>query len=187
MDPAIQGLSEEHMYGRFRRMAPAWDTSETVAAYKRVLAERGVPATPSEVYLAVMTARMFWIPTVQMLEEHGARGNPAYGYMFTWKAPFSDGKFGAFHGIDSGFLWDNYDPEVVGSVDKAARLSRRMQESWLAFARSGDPGTEDLGRWPHYGQRRETMLLGEECGVKEAPCEDERRIWDAAPDEVYQW
>ena len=62
-----------------------------------------------------------------------------------------------------------------------------MQDAWLAFARTGDPSCEGLGQWPVYGERRETMMLREKCEVEEAPLEDERSIWDSAPDNVFKW
>lgn len=187
MDPAIQDLVEGRMFGRFRRIMPGWDITDTVKAYQEVLAKRGVATTPSEIFLAIMTARVFWIPTTRMLEAQARRGNPAYSYMFTWKAPFRGGIFGAFHGIDGGFLWGNYHPEVVGPGPAADTLSRNMQDAWLAFARTGAPSNAGLGKWPVYGERRETMTLGQQCRVQEAPFEEERRIWDSAPDTVYKW
>ena len=187
MDPAIQELVEGRMFGRFRRMMPDWDMTDTVKAYQEVLARRGVSTTPSEVYLAIMTARMFWIPTTRMLEAQERRGNPAYSYIVNWKSPFMDGIFGAFHGIDSGFLWDTYYPEMVGDDPAAETLSRNIQDAWITFARNGNPGSEGLGKWPVYGQRRETMMLGRQPGVQEAPFEEERRIWDSAPDNIFKW
>lgn len=187
MDPAIEDLVDGRMFGRFRRMMPGWDMTDVVKAYREVLAKRHVAATPPEIYLAIMTARMFWIPTTRMLEAQGRRGNSVYSYIFTWKAPFRGGMFGAFHGIDSGFLWGNYHPGVVGPGPAADTLSQNMQDAWLAFARTGDPSGKGLGKWPVYREHRETMLLGEQCGVQEAPFEEERRIWDSAPDSVFKW
>jgi para-nitrobenzyl esterase len=130
---------------------------------------------------------MFWIPTTQMLEAHGGRGNPAYGYMFTWKAPVRDGMFGAFHGIDGGFLWGTFNPDIVGTEPAADTLSRNVQDAWIAFARTGKPECEGLGEWPVYGEHRKTMLLGQKPGIEEAPSEEERRIWDTAPSNIYKW
>jgi len=187
MDPAIKDLVEGRMFGRFSRMMPDWDMTEMVEAYREVLTRRGVTATPSEIYLAVMTARMFWIPTTQMLEAHGNRANPAYGYMFTWKAPVKNGMFGAFHGIDGGFLWGSFNPEIVGTDPAADTLSRNVQDAWIAFARTGNPDCEGLGKWPVYGEHRKTMLLGKPSGVEEAPLEEERRIWEQTPSNIYKW
>ena len=166
---------------------PDWDMTEAVEAYRQVLDRRGVANTPSEIYLAVMTARMFWIPTLRTLEAHERRGNPSYCYMFTLKSPARSGMLGAHHGIDVGFLWGNYQSELYGSNPEVSNLSRSMQDAWLAFARTGDPSCQGSGQWPVHGERRETMMLREKCEVQEAPLEDERRIWDSAPDNVFKW
>jgi para-nitrobenzyl esterase len=187
MDPPIKDLVEGRMLARFRRMMPNWDITDTVAAYRKVLAARGIAPTPSEIYLAIMTARMFWIPTLQMLEAQGRRGNPAYCYMMTWKSPWQGGKFGACHAIDLGFLWGGYQTDFFGTGPAVDALSGNMQDAWLAFARTGNPSCKGLGPWPRYGQHRETMILGKKCEVQEALFEDERRIWDLAPDNVYSW
>jgi hypothetical protein len=31
------------------------------------------------------------------------------------------------------------------------------------------------------------MMFGEQCRVQDAPFEEERRIWDLAPDTVFKW
>ncbi|UCB42452.1 MAG: carboxylesterase/lipase family protein [Dehalococcoidales bacterium] len=187
MDPAIKDLVEGRMYGRFRRMMPDWDMTGMVEEYQEALTRRGITVTPAEIYIAVMTARMFWIPTTQMLEAHGGRGNPAYSYMFTWKATAKNGMFGAFHGIDGGFLWGTFNPEIVGTDPAADTLSQNVQDAWIAFARTGSPDGTGLGDWQVYGERRKTMLLGQQSGIEEAPFEEERRIWDKAPSNIYKW
>jgi len=107
--------------------------------------------------------------------------------MLTWKSPIQGGMLGACHAIDLGFLWGSYQTEFFGPGPAADALSRNMQDAWLTFARTGDPSCQGLGKWPVYGDRRETMILGEKCGVREAPFEEERRIWDSAPDNVFSW
>jgi len=187
MDPGIADLVEGRILGRFGRMMPSLDMTDTVEAYRKALRRRGVPATPTEIYLAVMTARMFWIPTTRMVQAHTRRGNPGYCYMVTWKSPFRDGMFGACHAIELGFLWGAHDTDFFGRGPAADALARNMQEAWLAFARTGDPSCEGLGRWSVYGARRETMMLGERCEVREAPFEEERSIWDDIPESAFKW
>ncbi len=186
-DPAIKDMVEGHMLARFRRMAPSWDISSTIEAYRKILAGRGVPDTPTEIFLAIMTARMFWIPTLRMVEAQAKRGNPAYCYLFDWKSPAKDGMFGACHAMDLGFVWNSYQTEFFGPGPAADTLARNMQDAWLAFACTGDPNCEGLGKWPVYGKQRETMIFGAKSGVENAPLEEERLIWDSAPDEAFRW
>jgi len=44
--------------------------------------------------------------------------------------------------------------------------------------------SDGLGSWPTYGDKRETMMLGEECAVEEAPYDEERRAWESVPNTV---
>lgn len=187
MDPAIAELTEGRMLGRFTKMMPEWDAAPMAAAYRKLLEKRGVPTTPAEVYLAIMTARMFWIPTLRMLEAQRNRGNPAYAYMMDWESPAAGGIFGACHAMDIGFLWGAHQTDFYGIGPAADTLSARVQDAWLAFARGGAPGCEGLGQWPAYGQRRETMMLGEQCGITYAPQEEERLLWDGVPDDALKW
>lgn len=59
-------------------------------------------------------------------------------------------------------------------------------DAWVAFARTGNPSTDSLGAWATYGNARETMMIGEQTGIFEAPYEAERRAWDAVGNEVLQ-
>ena len=69
----------------------------------------------------------------------------------------------------------------VGGGPEAVRLSEQTMDSWLAFARSGDPSHDSLpgGRWPAYEpERRSTLRLGPETIVEDAPADGERAVWE---------
>jgi para-nitrobenzyl esterase len=58
------------------------------------------------------------------------------------------------------------------------QLSHRMQDAWVAFARTGSPRTAALPDWePYTAARRSTMLLDMSCRAVDAPYETERRFW----------
>ena len=70
------------------------------------------------------------------------------------------------------------EPCAMGGMLAACHaLENAIQESWLAFARRGDPSNDTIGAWPRYGERRETMILGEKCAVENAPRDEERQAW----------
>ena len=53
-----------------------------------------------------------------------------------------------------------------------------MQESWLAFVRSGDPSNEVTGAFPAYEpDRRATMEFGDQIGVLDDPESSRRELW----------
>ena len=69
---------------------------------------------------------------------------------------------------------------IAGRTPEARALSARMQDAWLAFARTGRPAGAGLAEWPRYAPpRRATLELGPEVSVREAPREAERVLWDA--------
>jgi carboxylesterase type B len=55
-----------------------------------------------------------------------------------------------------------------------------MQESWLAFARTGDPSNDVVGEWPRYDlDRRATLRLDETVEVLDDPESERRKLWDS--------
>ena len=67
---------------------------------------------------------------------------------------------------------------LVGDTPAARALSERMQDAWIAFARTGNPATEHLPAWaPYEPERRTTMIFGEEVAAVDAPYEPERAFW----------
>ena len=77
-----------------------------------------------------------------------------------------------------GFVFGSLDDRFCGAGPEAQALSLKMQDAWCAFAFTGNPSCESLGRWEPYGDHRTTMLLDRECRLQNAPYEEERAIWD---------
>jgi para-nitrobenzyl esterase len=82
------------------------------------------------------------------------------------------------------FVWGtvgrNGNPGFTGTGADADRLSQRMMDAWIAFAKTGDPSHPGIGKWPAYSSgTRPTMIFGAECGVRNAPFEEERALWES--------
>ena len=73
-------------------------------------------------------------------------------FQFDWRTPVDGGRWGAHHGLDVPFSFDNAAivPDKVGTGADALALSRQMSDAWLAFARTGRPATPSLPEWPVY-------------------------------------
>src|SRR5262249_29770841 len=126
------------------------------------------------------------IDAMRLAERQRARQSRTYAYCFTWVSPFREGVLGAAHALDIPFVFGTQDQPALaaftGGGPEAQTLAERMQDGWLAFARTGDPNNVGLPAWPAYdADRRATMLLGARCEVADAPQEAERRLWDAIP------
>jgi para-nitrobenzyl esterase len=109
-------------------------------------AYRGWAAGPSRDYdamIAMLTDAVYRIPTLRLAEAHGR----AHVYRFAWQSSARDGRLGAAHGLELPYVFDNLDnPDWRGMLHGAgdAELATSMHASWVAFARTGDPG------WPAY-------------------------------------
>jgi para-nitrobenzyl esterase len=153
-----------------------------VDAYKAARSARGDDVTPIELWVAIESDRVFRIPALQMCEAAAAAGSDVYDYLFTWESPALDGFLGSCHALEIPFVFGTLTTPGVdrftGGGPEALALSEKMQDAWLAFARTGSPSTEALGEWPAYDEaRRATMVLDRECRVVDAPYEAERAHW----------
>jgi len=70
------------------------------------------------------------------------------------------------------------DDTFCGTGPEADSFSERLQDAWIAFARTGNPTAKCAGDWPEYGNKRMTMIFGKESHVEAAPFEAERAVWE---------
>jgi len=177
MDPDLPGLDKAGLLNRCEDFLPAGRAAGLVEAYQKARPA----ATPGEIFTAIQTDRVFRIPAIRLLEAQGKHA-AAYNYLFTWKSPAMGGQLGSCHVLEVGFVFGLYKADFCGAGPAADRLSANVQQAWLEFARTGDPGHPGIGPWPPYGAGRSTMLLGEDRRVEKAVFEGERQAWDAVPD-----
>lgn len=138
---------------------------------------------PSEVMDAIGTDFLFRIPATRVAEAHHTHQPNTYNYLFTWKSPLLNGRLGSCHAIELPFVFGTYDlPKIdmfVGKGTGVETLSQKMMDTWIAFARTGNPYHEGIPEWPPYdAEKRSTMLLGSECKVVTKFLEKERKAWD---------
>src|SRR5262247_3471642 len=92
---------------------------------------------------------------------------PVYAYFFTWETPVDGGRWGAAHSLEIPFVFDTLarSTSFVGDAPPQ-QLADRMSDTWLAFARSGDPNNQAIPNWPRYeADRRATMVFNIETSV----------------------
>lgn len=127
-------------------------------------------ATPGEVAMHILRDWMYRIPAIRLAE---ARPADTYLYRFGWKSPVLDGRLGATHALDIGFVFDNLArSRALTGPNPPQKLADEMHRAWVSFATTGSPG------WPAYGESRTEMKFGE-IGETEVDFEaDLRRLWD---------
>jgi para-nitrobenzyl esterase len=182
MEPGFENIDEVGVIERLSNVMSADDAKTLIAAYGKALVKRGGPVTPAGIFTAIFGDFMFRMPGIKLVEAQQANKQAAYNYLFTWKSPAMGGAMGACHGLEISFVFGNLIDMFSGSGPEAEKLSRCMQDAWLAFARTGDPSCESIGKWPVYGSERNTMILDKDCRVEAAPYEEERQAWDTVRD-----
>jgi para-nitrobenzyl esterase len=128
----------------------------------------------------MITDRGFRANAYKQAERKAALGKaPAYFYLFTWPCPGYNGKFGSVHGTDVQLVFHAYRGAIGGGGTDAKTLADKMAAMWVAFAKTGDPNTSAIPRWPAYdAQTRATMVFDTNTRVENDPRHDFRLLWD---------
>ena len=84
----------------------------------------------------------------------------------------------ACHAVELAYVFGNVQDTVYTGEPADAALSRQVQDQWVRFARTGDPGTPELP-WPAYEpENRWTMILRKQSETVKDPMPEERKILD---------
>lgn len=147
------------------------------ASYK----SRRPEASDGDVTMAVLTDVTFRIPAIRVAEAQSKVRKNTYMYLFTWPSPTVQ-KAGACHAIELPFVFGNLRaarfPALIGKRPPR-RLSVIMQDTWLAFARTGDPNNAGIPVWKAYDAgARATMVLDVNPRLQDDPYDADRRVWE---------
>ncbi|HEV7474003.1 MAG TPA: carboxylesterase/lipase family protein, partial [Pyrinomonadaceae bacterium] len=150
-----------------------------IAEYRRLYPRY----SPSEVFFAATTAGRSWRGAVIEAEERARSGAPAFAYQLDWATPKDGGKFGAPHASDIQLVFDNLDkPGATAIGPDAQRMADQMSETFIAFARTGNPNNKKIPRWaPYTLPRRQTMVFDVPSHLEDDPRGAERRLFAKVP------
>jgi para-nitrobenzyl esterase len=185
MNPVLFKIDEEGLKRRVAKYVVEDDVSTLIDAYRSARTRRGEPTGPFDLFSAINTDVMFRRTAIRIAEAQCKHAAGGFCYQFRWKSPAADGRLGACHVLEVGFVFGNHAAPFNGSGPEADRLSRRMQDAWTSFARTGNPACESLGEWPQYSDGRATMVLDRNCRVERSVYEEERRIWETVREIQY--
>jgi len=172
-DPASFSLDEAGLSSRI--VALLGQQAEAVLqTYRRV----NPKATPSDLFFLIGSDHRYTGPAMKTAERRAALGKaPVYSYFFTWETPIENGKLKSPHSLDVPFVFDNVriSSHMTGGGADAIALADRVSSAWIAFARTGDPNTTKLPKWPPYdAQHRSTMVLNDASRVEKDPIREQR-------------
>lgn len=135
--------------------------------------------SPTHLATAAATATGMWANSITLAERKAAQGVPVWMYMLTWETPVSRGRLRCPHALEIPLVFDNVEKarNFVGRGEEPQRVADQMSAAWLAFARTGDPNTDGLPRWPAYDTgRRATMIFDVESRVDDDPNSGVRKV-----------
>jgi para-nitrobenzyl esterase len=132
-------------------IARAGDPAKVIALY-------GGQPKP-EVARELLTDTMITEPDRDLARQMAKQGLPAFVYHFSYvPASMRDKSFGAPHGSEIGYVFDTlptkpinyYGRDIPAATPDDQKISDAMHAYWVAFAKTGDPGSAGGPRWPRY-------------------------------------
>ena len=104
--------------------------------------------------------------TVAVAERKAAQSAPVYCYQFAWQTPVLDGRPMAFHCSELAFVFDNPDlcEHMTGGGEASRTLASKVSQSWINFARKGNPNHPGLPEWKKFESgSKTTMVFDDAC------------------------
>ncbi|GGG63686.1 carboxylesterase/lipase family protein [Edaphobacter dinghuensis] len=182
-DASLFSLSWEELPTRlekYRSFLGDLKTADIIADYRK-----WYPAySASDVFFAVTTAFRSWHGMVIESDRHAAQHGPTWAYNFAWKSPVDGGKWGAPHTMDIPFAFDNVKiaASMTGGGADAQRVADQVSNTFIAFARTGDPNNKAIPHWPRYElEHRPTMIWDSVSRIEDDPRGEERKLIEQAP------
>lgn len=186
-DPSLFELSWDALPGKLHQHLASYlgeaKPQTVVALWRKIHPSYG----PSDVFFAASSVIRSWRAQLLVASRRAAQAGAAertWVYQWDWPSPVAGGKWKAPHTLDIPFVFDNVRlaGSMTGGGPDAQLLADKVSDSFLAFARTGNPNTPSLPRWPTYSlERRETMLFDLPCKVAQDPRGEERRFVEAIP------
>ncbi len=140
-------------------------------------------ATPSELYIAIATARQFGNDTITLAGLKSQQSAPVWRYRWDYRSnrPIQGSKatLGAGHATDIGPTFDNWDSQGLhGDGPGVEAASRNLSALWTSFARHGVPTAAGVPAWPRYDRKsRPVLLVDVDCRLVHDPDPHARKVW----------
>ena len=139
-------------------------------------------ATPWDLYILIATDHPRGTYSRELAKRKAdQRGSPVFAYRFDWETPEGGGHMRSPHTIEIQFVFNNIKiaGPLISKMPEAYALAEKTSAAWVAFARSGNPSTPKLPKWPAYSAvSRDTMLFNDDCRVESDPDRGPRLVME---------
>jgi para-nitrobenzyl esterase len=145
------------------------DPSRVIDAFRKAHSE----ATPWDLWILIATDHPRGAYSRELAKRKAdQRSAPVFAYRYDWETPEGGGHMRSPHTIEIQFVFNNIKiaGPLISKMPEAYALADKTSSAWVAFARTGDPNTSKLPKWPAYSAAsRDTMLFNNECRVESDP------------------
>ncbi|MDE2986987.1 MAG: carboxylesterase family protein [Chloroflexota bacterium] len=174
---AADPMSEEAVTGLLGMMHP--DGASAFATYRAARRERGEDDSPDEIFVAAIGDVMLRIPGLRLADAQTSRA-PTYAYLFDWESPAMNGALGSCHALELPFVFGTHAvaPEFCGSGPVADAFSELTMDTWLAFAKTGNPAGEGVDAPAWDAGAKPIQVLGDNPRVEHDWRGPEVGVWD---------
>jgi para-nitrobenzyl esterase len=157
-DSPNHSLTWETLPAAIKTAFPGKNEKTIIDLYKAKHADIEAP----ELFFMATSDNSFFRGSVTVADRKSAQGGaPVFFYMLDWETPVMEGKRYVPHALDIGMVFDNVakSESMSGTSPEAQAIADQMSESWLAFARTGDPNNAKVPTWPAYTAAARSMMV----------------------------
>ncbi len=117
---------------------------------------------------------MFRLPAIKQAEEHNKNGGKVYMYYWTQESTIRFRK--ACHAVELSYVFGNLDETIYTGERADEELSKKVQDMWANFARTGNPSVDGI-EWQEYTEKdRETLIISKDCHMDKDVLGNQRKL-----------
>ena len=157
-DSPNHALTWEALPAAIKQAFPGKNETTIIDLYKKNHPDIEAP----ELFFMATSDNTFFRGSVTVADRKAQQGGaPVFFYMLDWETPVMEGKRYVPHALDIGMVFDNVakSESMSGTGPEAQAIADQMSESWIAFARNGDPSNAKVPAWPAYKADARSMMV----------------------------
>jgi para-nitrobenzyl esterase len=175
--PETLALDEQGLVQRARARLGT-DPQRVIDAFRKAHPD----ATPWDLWILIATDHPRGTYARETAKRKTAQsGAPAFLYRFDWETPEGGGHMRSPHTVEIPFVFNNIKiaGQLISKMPEAYTLAEKVSAAWVAFARTGNPNTSGLPKWPAYSAAsRDTMLFNNASRVEQDPDRGPRLVME---------